>query len=400
MALSVLACSSQTNTLPTGMPGLRDTATGTSASTPASVSTGTPIPSATQPAIPPGLASLPAPALARIDFQDENAGWGIAFNKPGFVVRTVDGGSTWWNVSPPRSESIGLSTNLIVLDSQTAWVLVPGTDFFSARLYRTADGGINWSSNPVPFGRALLQFQAGGSGQALAEREAAAGSEAVELFQTSDEGATWKSVFHNDPSQPGASETLPLEGIKMTFLDAQTGWVTGSSPADGDVYLYITQDGGASWSQQSLALPTGYASDQYIPQAPVFFGKDGFLPLTIGLAGSTEFTVYATHDGGLTWSGAPGNTKQTIPPGLPAFADARHIWSWDGGTTFYSTSDGAQTWSGSIASLNLSGNLEQMEFVPAAAGRFTGWALTRLDETGHSQLYRTKDGINWTPLIH
>jgi hypothetical protein len=36
-----------------------------------------------------------------------------------------------------------------------------------------------------------------------------------------------------------------------------------------------------------------------------------------------------------------------------------------------------------------------LEFVPG----FTGWALTQLDNAGHSQLYRTTDGMNWTPLI-
>jgi hypothetical protein len=41
-----------------------------------------------------------------------------------------------------------------------------------------------------------------------------------------------------------------------------------------------------------------------------------------------------------------------------------------------------------------------MEFVPGTAGGFTGWALTIVDDTGHSQLYKTTDnGITWTPLI-
>jgi photosystem II stability/assembly factor-like uncharacterized protein len=339
--------------------------------------------------------------LAGIDFQDKNYGWGIAVNNNGAVLRTVDGGSTWLNATPPGIGAIGLSPKLSVLNSNTAWVLVPGTDFFSGTLYHTGDGGITWSSNIVPFGGAFLQFLDASHGRALVDRGAGAGSEAVKLFQTSDGGMTWTSVFHDDPGQPGSSDSLPLGGIKnsMTFIDEQTGWVTGFIPADGDVYLYVTHDGGVSWSQQSLPLPAGYQAYQYMPQAPVFFGKDGFLPLTIYLPGTPALTFFTTHDGGTTWSSNPTEAQEVVKPGLPAFADALHGWSWDGGTTLYITSDGAQTWSSATANLDLSGNLAQLELVPGPAGHFTGWALTRVDGAGHSQLYRTTDGLNWTSIL-
>jgi photosystem II stability/assembly factor-like uncharacterized protein len=338
-----------------------------------------------------------SPALVRIDFQDANNGWGMAANANGYVLRTVDGGRTWLDASPPGVGGLGLSANLAVLNTQTAWALVPGTDFFSGTLFRTGDGGITWSSNTVPFGGAFIQFQDGSHGRALADRGALAGSEAVELFQTSDGGATWNSVFHNEPGQPSSSNSLPLAGIKngMTFVDANTGWVTGSIPVDGEIYLYITRDGGVSWSQQSLPLPAGYDAYQSLPQAPVFFGKDGFLPLTIYRRDGTEQTFYRTHDGGLSWSGDPANPELVIKTGQPAFADALHIWCWDGSSSLYSSSDDAQTWSVTKPGLDLEGNLSRLEFVPG----FTGWALTRLDDAGHSQLYRTKDGLNWTPLI-
>jgi hypothetical protein len=43
----------------------------------------------------------------------------------------------------------------------------------------------------------------------------------------------------------------------------------------------------------------------------------------------------------------------------------------------------------------LNSSLSRLQFVPG----FTGWALTQLDNAGHSQLYRTIDGIHWTPLL-
>ena len=405
LALAVLAaCSGQTGSPPPALPaGILPARA--SPATPVPASPAAPFPTASETPNPPALPVLASPELARIDFQDANNGWGIAVNDNGCVVRSVDGGSIWLNATPPGTGAIGLSATLTVLDTLHAWLLLPGPDFFSGTLYRTGDGGITWSSSPAPFGGALMQFQDGSTGRALADRGARAGSEAVELFQTSDGGATWASVFHDDPGLPGSSDSLPLRGIKngMTFLDANTGWVTGfiqaDGPAAGEVYLYITHDGGASWSQQNLPRPAGFEKSQYLPQAPVFFGQDGFLPLTIYQPDRTNLTFYTTQDGGSSWNGDPANASHVIHPGLPAIADVMHIWSWDGGASLYHTSDGAQTWAAVTVALDLSGNLSQLEFVPAGAGRFTGWALTRLDEGGHSQLYRSTDGTNWKPLI-
>ncbi len=373
--------------------------TNSKTSEPSVTRTAVPIPTSTR--IHLALPVLASPELARIAFQDENNGWGIATNDNGYVLRTVDGGSSWLNATPPGIGNIGLSAVLTVLDTDTVWVLVPSTDFFSGTLYRTSDGGLLWNSYPVPFGAAFIQFQDGMHGRALAEYGAAAGSEAVELFQSSDGGATWSSVFHDDPNQPGSSDSLPLAGIKngMTFLDASTGWVTGSVPAAGEVYLYVTHDGGVTWSKQSLPLPAGYERYQYVPQAPVFFGKDGFLPLMVNLPDRVNLTIFVTQDGGLTWSGNPGEASKVIQPGLTAFADAQYAWSWDGGPQLYFTTDGAEIWQTASSSLNISGHLSQLEFVAASTGQFTGWALTRTDEAGHSQLYRTRDGINWTSLL-
>ena len=361
----------------------------------------TPIPSVTDTPVPPALPSVASPVLSRIDFQDEIHGWGIAVNKAGYILRTVDGGTTWLNATPQGIGPVGYSTNLVVLNTNTAWVLGPTADLFSGILYRTNDGGITWSSYPVPFDLAFLQFLNASTGRALTVRKAGLGSEAVELFQTSDGGAIWTSVFHDEPGQPGSSDSLPLAGIKngMTFIDANTGWVTSTSSVDGEIFLYVTHDGGLSWSQQRLPLPAGYQGYHYQPQAPVFFGQDGFLPLKIYLPGSTALTLYGTHNGGLTWSGDPANANMVIQPGLLTLADPIHIWCWDGGRALSFSIDGAQTWKNVTPSLDLSGNLEQLQFVPASDGGFTGWALSRVNDAGQSLLYRTKDSVTWTLLI-
>jgi len=394
----------------TGQPGIL-----TPADTSAPDVTGTlPIAaSSTLPATPtltpisPELPVVASPNLVYLDFQDPQNGWGIAISSKGesvtrsYILRSVDGGETWLDATPPQA-SIGYSTRLFTLDTNTIWVLVPATDFFTGTLYHTADGGLTWTSGPVPFGSADLQFLDDNIGRALADRGAAAGSEAVELYQTSDGGLTWTSVFHDDPNQLDSSDSLPFSGIKngMTFLDTDTGWVTGTRPIDGDLYLFVTRDGGVSWAQQEIPLPAGYEAYQYKPQAPVLFGQVGFLPLMIDLPDSVELTFYITDNSGATWLGDPTDAGRDLPPCLDAFSDATHAWCWDGGSILYFTADGTQSWASTATNLDLSGHLIQLDFVPGPGGQFTGWALTSVDESGNSQLYRTTDnGTIWATLI-
>jgi photosystem II stability/assembly factor-like uncharacterized protein len=351
---------------------------------------------------PPSVPVESSPNLIHIDFQDAANGWGVSTTGSGSIVRTVDAGITWQNVTPLDLNGIGYSTSLFGLNANKAWVLVPNVDFFKGRLYQTMDGGLTWSFFEAPFGGGSIQFLDANIGRVLADRGAGAGSQSVEMFQTSDGGATWMSVFNNDPTRPDSSNSLPLSGIKngMTFLDSNTGWVTGTRPVDGEVYVFVTQDGGIDWLMQNISLPADYESYQYMAQAPVFFGNDGFLPLIIFLSNTSVMTFFTTHDGGKTWSGDPSNSSQIVVPCHYAFADALHGWCWDGGTTLYLTSDGSQTWNSTPASLDLSGHLAQIEFVPGTTDGFTGWVLSSGDNGGPTMLYKTIDnGTSWTPLI-
>jgi photosystem II stability/assembly factor-like uncharacterized protein len=359
---------------------------------------GTPIPPT------PDLPIVPLPVLVRIDFKDTAHGWGIASNGSGYILRTVDGGATWLNATPLGVTGIGRSTGFFALNVNTVWIQIPNIDFFTGTLYHTTDGGVSWTSTPVPFGEADIQFLDASTGRLLANRGAGAGSNAVELYQTTDGGSTWVSVFHNDPIQPGSSDALPLSGIKngMIFLDANTGWVSGSRPVAGVVYLYITQDGGVSWGQQTIPLPQKINTNQFLVQAPAFIGQDGYLPILVYYPDTVVQTFFISHDGGTTWSGDPTDMHKIIlNPCVYSFADALNGFCWNGGTDLYYTRDGSSSWANLKPDVNLSGQLTQLEFIPGTAGKFTGWALTNVDDTGHSQLFQTTDsGSNWIPLIH
>ena len=331
---------------------------------------------------------------------DEHNGWGTSESDGIFLLRTQDGGITWLDVTPAGLPETSYAPRLFLLDVNTAWALFSSGDFSNGTLYRTSDGGANWSSNPVPFSWGDLQFLDASTGRILADRGAGAGSNAVELYQTSDGGITWTSVFHNDPSQPGSSDSLPLGGMKsgMTFLDPDTGWATGSRPMEGDIYMFVTHDGGSSWNLQSIPIPPEKAECQFHTFPPVFFGQDGFLPMLLYFpSGPVQQVFYVTHDGGATWTADLTSASQVIvPPGQYSFVDAFIGFSWNGGPSIFITTDGAQTWSVGSTDLDLSDSLSMIDFINGSIG----WALTGPGDSGQSRLYQTSDGGGtWSQIL-
>ncbi|MBV6396560.1 MAG: Ycf48-like protein [Anaerolineales bacterium] len=337
------------------------------------------------------LAIFDAPQLTQFYFVDETNGWGVAENN---IVRTNDGGVTWYDATPLNVGDVGYAPFQFI-DSQTAYLLIPNTDYTTGTLYRTTDGGATWIPIAVPFATASLQFLDSQTGFALAGLGAGAGSEAIALFKTGDGGMNWTRVYINDPTTDGYSDSLPLGGQKggFAFINASRGWVGGSVPIDNYIYLYATQDGGATWVETNLALPPGYESAQTGNNGPQFFSGDQGI-LVVNLVAPVEpgvFTlVYRTTDGGITWiPGAP------IPRGRPT-----EFYSFNDGVAwvenqFYATRDAGQTWGAVIPHEDFSDRLVSFQFVNA----LTGFVLTN-PSGDNPTLYKTTDGgATWTLLI-
>jgi len=341
----------------------------------------------------PDLSVVSSPSLTHIAFLDSNNGWGIASNDGGYVLRTVDGGITWLNATPPGLSGIGYSTGLSVLDATTGWVAIPGADPTSGTLFHTTDGGVTWTSSLVPFGGSSIKFVDPIYGWELVGLGAAMSHEAVEIFQTSDGGATWLSVFNNDPTRPDSSGSLPLVGDKngITALDANHGWVTGAQPSSDFIYIYATQDGGTTWVHQDLTMPGGYSGAMTNADLPVFFGtRDGVLPVLF-FATNSGSDFYVSHDGGQTWT----PTTPVAQGGFLAVASAADFFVWDGSAPLNVSHDAGASWSTVTPNVNIKDNMVSMQFVNAT----TGWALTS-DISSHYSLYKTSDGgSTWNILI-
>ena len=337
---------------------------------------------------------IDAPALVTIHFLNELDGWGVTETQ---IVRTNDGGVTWYNVTPLNITEAGYSVSSFMLDNAHVWIQVPDMANYpnAGMLYRTSDAGLTWTFVTTPFSGAGLTFLDPDNGWALVDLGAGAGSQGVAVFQTTDGGATWTQTYTNDPNSPNAKDSLPLGGMKsgLTPLNMQTAWVSGVTYSDGTVYLYRTDDGGASWSQvTTLALPP-VAQNTQVSFEPVKIvsAKDAFVTVRVP-SDQSQLAVFISNDAGNTWSFTP----TLIPNGGSAdFLSATEAVIYNG-EQFYVTHDAARTWSIIPPDVIFGDSFALMDFVSAS----TGWVITVDPTTNQRSLYRTSDGgLTWSPVI-
>jgi photosystem II stability/assembly factor-like uncharacterized protein len=335
-----------------------------------------------------------SPALSEIHFLNELDGWGVTETQ---IVRTNDGGVTWHNVTPPDITETGSTVATFILDNQHAWVQKPDFNNFpnNGLLYRTTDGGLTWTISSTPFSGGDLSFTNVTNGWMLADLGVGAGSNAVAIFQTADGGATWTQTYTNDPNLPDAGDSLPLGGIKSDLvpLNKQIAWVSGVTYAPGTVYLFRTDDGGHNWTPVTLELPAGAENFELgvdKDQLQFVSANDGFLAVRMS-GEATQTAVYITNDGGNSWTLTP-----TLIPnaGASAFLSAREAIIYNG-EQFYVTHDAARTWTTVSPNIVFGDSFADMDFVNPN----TGWVVT-VDAANHHSLNRTTDGgATWSPEL-
>jgi photosystem II stability/assembly factor-like uncharacterized protein len=332
-----------------------------------------------------------SPAITSLRMLNELDGWAISDSA---ILRTTDGGSTWYDVSPQGVTAFGFGSAHTFLNASQAWVMVAEASdpAGSGLLYRTGDGGLIWTFYPVPFGGGDLNFIDESNGWMMATLGGAAGSMAVSIYRTNDGGASWTQSYTNDPNLANAGEGLPLAGIKnnLTPLDAKAAWVGGVIYSPETFYLYKSSDGGQTWAPETIPSAPGMQNTEVsVDLGPIFLSpSEGILP--VRFSGETLRTgFYTTHDGGVSWEFV------TFMPGAGPvdFISPQDGIFWNG-EQFLMSFDGARTWNSIHSDVLFSASFAGMDFVNTR----TGWVWT-LDETGHYGLYKTTDGgATWFPM--
>ena len=183
----------------------------------------------------------------------------------------------------------------------------------------STDGGKTWKAIPD---------KAGGFGCILTFADAETGLLGFgNKFQmTTDGGATWEDLV------------LPKDVSKVAAISLRTR--TDGYLLDDSGILHTTQDGGKTWSPQSLGLDNpsimGFVTGGFvneIPQAAVRFSDANNGLVVLGLSGKTSMIVLHTADGGKTWEEKSLPTKFFGAPYISRDGKFVTVNKWGEGTT-------------------------------------------------------------------
>ncbi len=226
--------------------------------------------------------------------------------------------SSWsWQNPLPQGNSI---FNIQFVNSTTAYATAS-----SGTLMKTTDSGETWQTNSY----------AGGSEKImeglyfLDENEGWAGGYDGKLLHTTDGGVSWDSVTgHSVQIITGIAFPNPLHGIIVTSYQYSLCCAS----------VYVTTDGGNSWSNSPLP------SDGQDNINDVAFAND-----TLGIAVGLFGELLRTTDGGFTWIKQDAATTENL-------SSVDHIgndlWMAAGnGRIIIKSTDGGVTWSESFHGL-------------------------------------------------
>lgn len=119
-----------------------------------------------------------------------------------------------------------------------------------------------------------------------------------EFSKTTDGGKTWTKISKSHYSH--------VSGV--SFINDKTGYLINNSPAYSIMPdLFVTHDGGATWNEQKLPIPSAYKNYYRSSNYPIFFSpKVGFIPVygqSMKVSSSTQFLyMLVTTDGGASWT--------------------------------------------------------------------------------------------------
>jgi photosystem II stability/assembly factor-like uncharacterized protein len=208
-------------------------------------------------------------------FADES--FGVATDLGGGIYYTEDGGDSWRYSEKAGASRVGLE----VADRNSIWHIGVG-----GAVRHSVDGAHAWQFvSSLPYGRHVeyLSFADDGNGWMVT-------TELRTFYITADGAKTWRA--EELPGAMGAPAALHLRTPRDGYL------------LDAAGNLFITADGGDSWRMQSIGLADGITLPTLNHSAAMRFvdGRRGLIVLSVIDGDSGRVFALRTEDGGATWA--------------------------------------------------------------------------------------------------
>ena len=218
------------------------------------------------------LSSITTEGFAKVFFSDSLKGWVSGLN--GTIIHTSNGGINW---TLQNSGATGYLRDIYFVDSLKGWAISS-----YGEILKTNNSGTNWSHQNLTGEFIYIHFFDSLYGL-TANRNGI-------IYKSYDGGQNWTAMQGSLPVNTIRSyfalDSLHSWGVGNTciykyngtnwtqkyysgsqdfysvyFVDSLKGWAVGTTSSSG--LIMKTTDGGNSWNQQTINMPTGYLFSVY-----------------------------------------------------------------------------------------------------------------------------------------
>ena len=233
-------------------------------------------------------------SLRGLSAVSEKVAW--ASGSGGTVIRTIDGGQTWENVSIPETDTLQYR-DIEAFDANTAIVLSAG---LPAVIYKTTDGGQSWEQKYF----SMVEGTFYDAMDFWDDQNGIAFGDAIEgrllILRTSDAGETWEELpYENRPQARDGQGGFAASGTCLRTQGDQNVFI---GLGGDESSLFYSNDRGSTWQKAVVPIDHG-------PSAGIFSIQFTDDKSGIAIGGdyrgdslSGPHRVAFTRDGGQSWA--------------------------------------------------------------------------------------------------
>jgi hypothetical protein len=309
---------------------------------------------------------------------------------------TYDDGATWKDVTP--DPAFGRILSAYFLDETHGWAVLARNSASDAEesitIGSTATAGQSWAysnldANAFPrigrvSGVASTYFEDKDHGWIVLRLRSSSNFSIGAVLHTVDGGSTWAEL----PSPPAAGE--------ISFQTPQDGMIAGGPTAS---QLWLTRDGGQTWTEANIPIPEGCTDCRIIIGQPAFrAAQEVTMSVEIIDVNRTGVASLVSFDGGEKWNIARVEYSTGEPQESPvaAMVGAQSLLISASGTTVSIIREGSSVEGRLPEGLRQDGAISEADFASGSAGWLVysaGWCGGfRTDCHQSSELIRTNDG--------